>query len=57
LNYPAPLPPENLTNIKSNKGSMTPGTMQQTADSIDLDRLEKLSIKLKNNTYKFPQIS
>lgn len=44
------------SNIKSNHGSMTPGTQGQTADDISYERLEQLSVNLKNGTYKFPNV-
>jgi retron-type reverse transcriptase len=43
-------------NIKSNKGSMTPGTQGQTADEMSIKRLEKLSNELKTGKYKFPDV-
>lgn len=43
-------------NIKSNYGSMTPGSQNQTADSISMDRINLLSEKLKNSTYEFPDV-
>lgn len=43
-------------NIKSNKGSMTPGTQGQTADEVSNKRLEKLSNELKTGVYKFPDV-
>lgn len=43
-------------NIKSNKGSTTPGTIKQTADEMSLERIEKLSSELKNGTYNFPDV-
>jgi retron-type reverse transcriptase len=40
--------------IKSNSGSMTPGTISQTADEFSTERIEKLHSQLKTNTYTFP---
>lgn len=43
-------------NIKSNKESTTPGTQNQTADEMSMERIEKLSLELKNGTYNFPDV-
>lgn len=43
-------------NIKSNKGSMTPGTQGNTADKISIKRLEKISKSLNDNTFKFSEV-
>lgn len=43
-------------NIKSNAGSMTPGTQNQTADEMSHKRLETISAQLKDGTYKFPDV-
>lgn len=43
-------------NIKSNKGSMTPGTTPETADSMSIARLEKISDQLKSGIYSFPAV-
>lgn len=39
-------------NIKSNKGSMTPGTTDNTADKTSYNTLNNISLSLKNNTYR-----
>jgi len=44
------------TNLKSNKGSMTPGTTPETADSMSIERLEKISNLLKTGQFKFPAV-
>jgi group II intron reverse transcriptase/maturase len=43
-------------NIKSNAGSITPGTQGNTVDGTTLEKIEKLSLELKNNTYTFPDV-
>lgn len=44
------------SNIKSNKGSMTPGTTKATADDMSLERLQAISQKLIDKTFKFPTV-
>jgi retron-type reverse transcriptase len=43
-------------NIKSNRGSTTPGTQGETADEASLNLVTKLSQQLKTNTSKFPDV-
>jgi group II intron reverse transcriptase/maturase len=42
--------------LKSNRGSMTPGTLKETADALDVKRIETISKQLKEGTFKWTDI-
>jgi nicotine oxidoreductase len=44
------------SNIKSNQGSMTPGTTEETADNMSLSRITDIQERLKNGNFKFPNV-
>jgi len=42
--------------LKSNRGSMTPGTLKEIADALDVKRIETISKQLKEGTFKWTDI-
>lgn len=44
------------SNIKSNSGAMTKGTVDNTADGISEKRLVKIAENLKNRSFRFPPV-
>lgn len=40
-------------NLKKNKGALTKGTDEETADKISEERIKRISTKIKENTFKF----
>jgi RNA-directed DNA polymerase len=43
-------------NIKDNRGSMTPGTRKETADALDVKRIENISEQLKKGFFEWTDI-
>jgi len=42
--------------LKSNRGSMTPGTLKEIADALDVKKIETISKQLKEGTFKWTDI-
>lgn len=42
--------------LKGNRGSMTPGTLEETADALDVKRIENISEQLKKGIFKWTDI-
>lgn len=43
-------------NIKTNKGSMTPGITNETIDEMSINKIKELSLEIKRNEFKFKPV-